>query len=772
MPPNQTGWRIIRLSPHDDPGLHPGKRPLDTNWTKLPPPDDATVDQWLSDGLNIGVATGYGFIVIDVDLPEIPPEFPETLTVKSGRGWHLYYTIPDGVEIRNSAGKLGPHIDVRGMGGQTVIPPSMHANGTRYTWFRDIPMRALPAWIIKACALSGKWIEVDWSAADRPATRGWAQVALSREIAKVAGTAEGGRNDQLFRSACALSEIVNGGGLSESEVVDALSAAAMGTGLPEPEIRAVIASARKRTAGKERKPKERTSVPPGPTTSVPDSMPPMLATLLVPGPHVDDHGEYIEVTPHEFATTLLACQPAHTIFVRGGTPGVVREGAFAALSAQGMRITLAAKPYKWVTPRPSSTEPEPKPRKVYMALTKEHAELAIARAVDHANVGEIRLITYSPVFLGSGTLSNPGWNQGGVFQSGPAIKPSAPHDLRDLLIDFPWKSEADRQNFIGLLITILMRAMIVGNVPLHVILSTVERTGKTKLVDELIGLIFLGGPVPAMQFAGSDEERDKRILAVLMLALPIVHLDNLGEWLDSPALASNITASIYSGRLLGASQIVHVPNAAVWIGTGNNVAMSGELAKRTVPIHLLPPDADPHLRTEFLHPDLRAYVLEHRDAILTTLIGMATAWDRAGRPVGSIRVGGFEDWSAKVGGVMQFAGCHQWMANYAAWTGAADVEGADMVRFMENWKLRGGLAERVGELRAQAVTMGLFERRLGKATSDRGLDTAFANVLRRYLKRAVNTAYGKFCIVESFNNGVRMYRLDGGTGATYGETSK
>lgn len=755
--PNQTGWRFLRLSPHDDPGASPGKRPLDLDWPNRPPPNDETVDQWLADGFNIGIATGHGFVVVDIDLPEIPPEFPETLTVRTGSGrWHLYYSTS--AAIRNSAGKLGKHIDVRGVGGQVVAPPSLHATGGRYTWFKDIPMRALPEWIEKACGLSGKWIEVDWAAADRPVTRAWGRVALERECAKVAGTGEGARNDQLFKSAAALWEIVNGGALGEPDVSDALATAAAACGLPENEARAVIASARKRTAGKERKPKER--APAAQSAPIPDAMPPHLATLLIPGPHVDDHGEYHEVTPHDFATTLLACQPAHTIFVRGGAPGLVRAGAFAALSAQAMRIMLQAKPYKWVTPRPSTAEPEPKPRKVYVALTKEHAELAIARAVDHANVGEIRLITYAPMFGAGGLLSRPGWNSDGLYQSGPAIPEVSPHDLRDLLIDFPWKSEADRQNFIGLLITILVRAMIPGNVPMHLVLSTVERTGKTKLVDELIGLLFLGGPVPAMQFSGSDEERDKRILAVLMLGLSIVHLDNLGEWLDSPALASSITASVYSGRLLGQSAIVHVPNLAVWIGTGNNVSLSGEMAKRTVPIGLLPTDADPHLRTEFVHPDLRAYVLANRDGILTTLIGMVTAWDRAGRPQGSIRVGGFEGWSAIVGGVMAHAGYDQWMANYAAWTGAADVEGADMIRFMENWQLRGGMPERVGDLRKQAVEMGLFERRLGRASSDRGLDSAFGSIVRRYIKRAVTTSYGKFCIVEQFLHGVRQYRME------------
>lgn len=764
MPPSLDQWHLIRLSPHDDPGPSPGKRPIDTNWPDLPPPSEQTVDDWLADGFNLGCATGHGFVVVDIDGPSIPPEFPATLTVRTGRpggGWHLYYATGEGVVVRNSAGKLGKKIDVRGQGGQVVIPPSRHASGERYSWFADREMAPLPVWIRSALACSGKLIELDWSKLDANTSK-WARVALDREISAVANTGEGGRNDQLFRSAAALWEIVNGGNLTEDEVAAALVAAGAACGLGEREIRSVLASARKKTAGKARVPTGRpagATATPAQSITAPSHIPNTLATVLVPGAHVDDRGEYHEVTPAEFATVALAVQEPHTIFHRGGMAGVIRAGTFVPLPPSGMRIALTCRPYRWVTPKPSAKDPDPKPCKVYVPFSKEHAELVIARAPDHANVGEIRLITSAPVFLAGWELSSPGWNLGGIYQSGPGVV-GAGGDLRDLLIDFPWTNEASRQNFIGLLITILVRAALRGNVPLHLIQSTVERTGKTKLVDEIIGILFLGGQVPAMQFAGSDEERDKRILSVLMLGLPIIHLDNLGEWLDSPALASTITAAVYSGRVLGSSTIANVPNLACWVATGNNVAMSGELAKRTVLISLQPKDADPHLRTEFVHQRIDEYVRANRDAILGTLIGMVRAWVDAGCPAGSLRVGGFEDWSAVVGGIMAHAGYTEWMQNYAAWTGAADVEGADMIRFMEDWQTRGGGTSKVSDLRKRATDLGLFERRLGRATTERGQDTAFAMLLRRYLKRAVNTRHGRFTIVETFATDGRMYLME------------
>lgn len=734
----------------------------------MPVPSDDEVDEWLAAGYNLGVATGHGFIVVDIDLPEIPPEFPATLTVKSGRGWHLYYAIAPGLAIRNSAGKLGQNIDVRGQGGQVVIPPSRHVNGMRYTWYSDVPMTPLPEWIERACKAQGKWIEVDWSRLnDAPPQREWGQVALAREVARVQGTPEGGRNDQLFRSAASLTEIVNGGRLGLEEVETALTAAALASGLPEAEIRAVLKSARAKVGTKARTPKPREQSPSAPTSApgpVPDHLPPAsaLATVLIPGAHVDDHGEYVEVTPNDFSTVLLACQPPHTLFHRAGVAGSVRDGAFVPLNPAGMRLRLVAKPYKWVQPKPTINDPAPTARKVYVPLTKEHAELAIARAIDHANVLEIRTISHAPVFLADWSLSRPGWNVGGVYQTGPALRSVPAACLRDLLIDFPFQEEADRENFIGLMVTILIRSALGrGNVPMHLILSTIPRTGKTRLVDEILGILFLGGPVPAMQFSGTDEERDKRVLAVLMLGLPIIHLDNLGEWLDSPSLTSTLTASVYSGRRLGASEIIHVPNLGVWVGTGNNVAMSDELAKRTVPIRMRPLQAAPHLRTDFVHSDLLAYVTENRDGILQALVAMVSAWLAAGQPGCDVRIGGFETWCAKVGGIMRHAGYTEWMTNYAEWTGSADVEGGDMIRFMEDWQVtwQGG-NQRVGDLRKRAVELGLFERRFGRTSTERGQDSATGTLLRRYLRRAVSTQYGKFCVVEKFVAGVRMYALE------------
>ena len=132
--------------------------------------------------MNIAVATGSrsGIVVIDVDeeagesslrkLEKKHGALPETIETITGRGRHLWFRAPDGVVTRNSAGKLGKGIDVRGEGGYVVAPPSVHPSGRAYTWSVDCAKTLAdpPAWLIEATSwpaskAKGKPLE-DWHA--------------------------------------------------------------------------------------------------------------------------------------------------------------------------------------------------------------------------------------------------------------------------------------------------------------------------------------------------------------------------------------------------------------------------------------------------------------------------------------------------------------------------------------------------------------------------------------------------------------------------------
>ena len=109
---------------------------------------------------NVGVPTGErsGLLVLDVDSREGGPEsltaleringlLPKTSKARTGGGGvHVFFRYPAGEAVRNSAGRLGPGLDVRGEGGYVVVPPSRTQSS--YEWLDRTPP-ADPTWLLE-----------------------------------------------------------------------------------------------------------------------------------------------------------------------------------------------------------------------------------------------------------------------------------------------------------------------------------------------------------------------------------------------------------------------------------------------------------------------------------------------------------------------------------------------------------------------------------------------------------------------------------------------
>lgn len=151
----RQGWPVFPCEPR-------GKRPLCSHGLKDATTDETQIRAWWKrwPDANIGYPTG-DLVVLDVDGAEgenlltalelANGMLPQTQTVKTGRGRHLYFK-PAGVKIRNSAGKLGKHLDIRAEGGYAILPPSIHENSGRYQWEGEAEPALLPAWIAEKCA--------------------------------------------------------------------------------------------------------------------------------------------------------------------------------------------------------------------------------------------------------------------------------------------------------------------------------------------------------------------------------------------------------------------------------------------------------------------------------------------------------------------------------------------------------------------------------------------------------------------------------------------
>lgn len=206
---------------------------------------------------NIGIPTGVEIyldeertaplVVVDVDEEaarqrvELACGWPViTPTVRTGKGYHLWFTLDRPVGNRAKVADVG--LDVRGLGGYVLAPPSVHPDGHAYEWV--IPPRDL--W--PPTPMPRELAELIWPPRPKPKPRsllrppGRAARALEAAVERVRSAPEGTRNDTLNRAAYSLARFVRSGELSAREVGEALLAAALGAGLPQAEAERTIIS--------------------------------------------------------------------------------------------------------------------------------------------------------------------------------------------------------------------------------------------------------------------------------------------------------------------------------------------------------------------------------------------------------------------------------------------------------------------------------------------------------------------------------------------------
>jgi DNA-binding transcriptional ArsR family regulator len=171
---------------------------------------------------NVAMPTGKrsGRVVVDEDpehggsdsmaeLRERGHELPPTTTIKTGGGGrHLYLRYPAGVEIRNSAGKLGPGLDIRGEGGYVIVPPSVTEGP--YEVLDNRPPADAPEWLIEALTAPSGVPENDVATIQRAKVPGGG--LEGPEIPA------GERNTTLYKIACSL----RAGGHERGEILEAL----------------------------------------------------------------------------------------------------------------------------------------------------------------------------------------------------------------------------------------------------------------------------------------------------------------------------------------------------------------------------------------------------------------------------------------------------------------------------------------------------------------------------------------------------------------------
>jgi hypothetical protein len=234
------------------------------------------------------------------------------------------------------------------------------------------------------------------------------------------------------------------------------------------------------------------------------------------------------------------------------------------------------------------------------------------------------------------------------------------------------------------LLTPFVRELVDGPTPLFLIDKPAPGTGATLLVDVLLGPA-LGRSVGVMSEGRDEDEWRKRLTSALLQGRGAILIDNLRRPLDSGALSAMLTARAWEDRILGFNRLVRLAVRAVFVATGNNPAVSTEIARRTCRIRLDAKVDRPWQRKGFRHPDLPAWAAEQRGEFVWAALTIARGWVAAGRPAGSARLGMFESWATTLSGMLELAGIPGLMSSIEEFYESADADGVALRGFIAAW---------------------------------------------------------------------------------------
>lgn len=248
---------------------------------------------------------------------------------------------------------------------------------------------------------------------------------------------------------------------------------------------------------------------------------------------------------------------------------------------------------------------------------------------------------------------------------------------RDLLLrpveQFPFVSEDDRAGWAGAMLSPIVQRYLGGTPKFVIIDATNAGSGKT-LLETLIGIVHgmtMQGDMPR-----DEDELRKRMVALLVnVTAPVIGFDNLKGSIGSGWLEAFLSGHEISDRLLGSSTFVTVINDRLIIATGNNARVTGDMARRTLMIHLDPGLDKAYKRTGFDIPDLDSWMREHRGEYLWALLTLARGWIVAGAPQEQSGGDGFSRWQDGIRGLLKWANAPGVFGGNEA--GSGETESAD-----------------------------------------------------------------------------------------------
>jgi hypothetical protein len=561
----------------------------------------------------------------------LPEDYAWVVQSGSGKGYHICFRCtgditayfpakageePKAVYVGDPRGDhpAFDHLELRWQAALTTLPPSRHWSGGRYTFVHARPTE-LPPYIpldtviaafqsIAVLRGAGTSTQTDSAAQTTPpesafaprtelpevcqADVRWAQAALDNECAELAQAREGSRNERLNRSAFALGQIVAAGLLTAAEVMSRLAVVVHEIGLEEREIASTIQSGLVAGSAYPRTPPRAhgdplNTMPAASTTAgscgeASASNSARAESPRLKKPCIVVNGRQETEIIEEALSALVAANAVPYLFVRAGRLIRIKRDehgrAHMEPVTEAMLRLRLLECAEWMRldARGHARHAGPTPQVVQSILARETwpfppligiSAVPIVRPdgslVLEAGYDPVTCMVYAPA---------PGLKLAPIPETPTRVEvEQALRRIFAVIGEFPYVSQADRANALGLLLTPLLRYAFTGHVPLALIDAPKQGTGKGLLTDE-VAILATGRPACPMQEPGDEEEWRKAITSLLLRGSSLIVIHNVDHPLHSAKLSSALTLDSWGDRLLCKNESVEIPFKCTWIAGG------------------------------------------------------------------------------------------------------------------------------------------------------------------------------------------------------------
>jgi hypothetical protein len=294
----------------------------------------------------------------------------------------------------------------------------------------------------------------------------------------------------------------------------------------------------------------------------------------------------------------------------------------------------------------------------------------------------------------------------------------------DAFKTFPFDREVDRSVALALALTALVRRSL-ETAPLGGISATTPSSGKTLLADG-INILATGVSAPAIKLAETDEEFAKVMLAVLADGNPLVLIDNVTRPLDSDTLCVVLTSEYYRARVLGRTEMMSVPTTTLFLATGNNLVVTGDMRTRALICRLDPKVEHPEQRQ--FDVVFREWMTRERPKLVAAGLTVMRAFITTGqRPREQCEQWGrFEKWSDMVRAPLIWMGCQDPNDSLAE-LAKEDPERVELLRFLSVWEQNFGAD---GHTAAEAIARATHDLSFGLSTEAKALHELLVEICK------------------------------------------